>query len=63
MVNASTGEILYSLNTGTAAKSGPITYMYNGKQYVVQALGGTTGFGRDEAWNNEFGSVVIGFTR
>jgi alcohol dehydrogenase (cytochrome c) len=62
-VNASTGEILYSLNTGTAAKSGPITYMYNGKQYVVQALGGTTGFGRDEAWNNEFGSVVIGFTR
>jgi cytochrome c5 len=49
-VNASTGEILYSLSTGTAAKSGPITYQQNGKQYVVQVLGGTAGFGRDEAW-------------
>jgi glucose dehydrogenase len=62
-VNASTGEILYSLATGTAAKSGPITYMHNGKQYVVQALGGTAGFGRDEAWGTEPGGVIIGFTR
>ena len=62
-VNATTGEVLYSLNTGTAAKAGPITYTQNGKQYVVQALGGLPGFGRDEAWKSEFGSIVIGFTR
>ena len=62
-VNATTGEVLYSFNTGTAAKAGPITYTQNGKQYVVQALGGLPGFGRDEAWKSEFGSIVIGFTR
>ena len=63
VVNATTGEILYSLNLGTAAKAGPITYMYGGKQYFVQALGGTPGFGRDEAWKAEFGSIVVAFTR
>jgi alcohol dehydrogenase (cytochrome c) len=62
-VNATTGEILYSLNLGVAAKAGPITYTHKGRQYVVQALGGQPGFGRDEAWNREFGSIVVGFTR
>jgi hypothetical protein len=28
----------------------------------VQALGGTPGFGRDEAWGAEFGSLVVAFT-
>ena len=50
------------MNLGTAAKSGPATYMANGKQYIVQALGGTPGFGRDEAWAAEFGSMVVAFT-
>ena len=62
-VNATTGEILYSMNLHTAAKAGPITYQHNGKQYVVQALGGLPGFGRDEAHNAEFGSIVVGFSR
>jgi len=29
----------------------------------VQVLGGTAGFGRDEAWNIEPGSVIMGFSR
>jgi alcohol dehydrogenase (cytochrome c) len=62
LANATTGEILYSLNLGTAAKAGPITYSVNGKQYIVQALGGTPGFGRDEPWKAEFGSIVVAFT-
>jgi len=63
VVNATTGEVLYTMNLHTAAKAGPITYMPNGKQYIVQALGGLPGFGRDEAHNAEFGSVVVGFSR
>ena len=39
-----------------------MTYVHNGKQYIVQALGGTPGFGRDEAWGSEFGSLVVAFT-
>lgn len=62
VANATTGEILYSANLGTAAKSGPATYAVNGKQYIVQALGGTPGFGRDEPWRAEFGSMVVAFT-
>jgi glucose dehydrogenase len=62
VVNATTGQILYSLNLGTAAKAGPATYLHNGKQYIVQALGGTPGFGRDEAWNAEFGHMIVAFT-
>ena len=63
VVDATSGKILYSLNLHTAAKSGPITYTQNGKQYIVQALGGLPGFGRDESYNAEFGSIVVGFTR
>jgi alcohol dehydrogenase (cytochrome c) len=62
VVNATTGQILYSSNLGTAAKAGPATYMHNGKQYIVQALGGTPGFGRDEAWGAEYGHIVVAFT-
>jgi alcohol dehydrogenase (cytochrome c) len=63
VANATTGAILTRINLGTAAKAGPVTFMHGGKQYIVQALGGTPGFGRDEAWNAEFGSIVVGFTR
>jgi glucose dehydrogenase len=62
VANATTGEVLYSLNLGIAAKAGPATYSVNNKQYIVQALGGTPGFGRDEAWGAEFGSAVVAFT-
>ena len=50
VANTKTGEVLFTVNLGTAAKSGPATYTANGKQVLVQALGGTPGFGRDEAW-------------
>jgi len=60
-VNATTGEILYALNLGTTPKAGPITFLNNGKQMVVQALGGVPGFGY-EGHNLEFGSVVVGFS-
>ena len=59
---ATTGEILYTMNLGTTAKSGPITYMLEGKQYVVQAVGGVPGFG-NEAHGLEHGSQVVGFSR
>jgi alcohol dehydrogenase (cytochrome c) len=61
VTDANSGKVLYSVNLGTAAKSGPITYSHNGKQYIVQAVGGTPGFGRDEPWKAEFGSMVVGF--
>jgi alcohol dehydrogenase (cytochrome c) len=63
VVDATSGKILYSVNLHTAAKAGPITYTQNGKQYIVQALGGTAGFGRDESLQLEHGSMVVGFTR
>jgi glucose dehydrogenase len=62
-VNATTGDILYTLYLGTAAKAGPMTFKYKGKQYVIQALGGTPGSGRDEAWSAEFGGMIVAFTR
>ena len=42
-VDASTGEILYNFNLGTTSKSGPITYMLDGKQYVAQSVGSVPG--------------------
>ena len=62
VADATNGKVLYSMNLGVAAKSGPITYSHAGKQYIVQALGGLPGFGRDEPWKSEFGSMVVGFT-
>jgi alcohol dehydrogenase (cytochrome c) len=61
--DASTGAILYQFSVGTTAKAGPITYMVDGKQYVVQTLGGLPGFGRDPANNVEYGSMVVGFSQ
>lgn len=62
VTDARSGKVLYSVNLGVAAKSGPITYLQNGKQYIVQAVGGTPGFGRDEPWKAEFGNMVVAFT-
>jgi alcohol dehydrogenase (cytochrome c) len=62
VADATSGKVLYSVNLGVAAKSGPMTYSHNGKQYIVQPLGGTPGFGRDEPWKSEFGKMVVGFT-
>jgi len=63
VVNATNGKVLYSLNLGTAAKSGPITFNHKGKQMIVQALGGQAQFGRDDILKTEFGSVLVAFTR
>jgi alcohol dehydrogenase (cytochrome c) len=60
--NATTGEILFQQSLGITAKSGPVTYLLNGKQYIVQALGGQPGFGRDEAHGLEFGSAIVAYT-
>jgi glucose dehydrogenase len=63
VVNAKTGKVLYSLDLGSPAKSGAMTYMHKGKQYIVQAVGGQAQFGRDEVLGTEFGSVIVAFTR
>ena len=62
IANATTGEVLFYQKLGVAAKAGAMTYTANGKQYIVQALGGTPGFGRDEPWKAEFGSMVVAYT-
>lgn len=61
-VNATTGEILYTFNLGTTPKAGPITYMADGKQYVVQAVGGLPGFGY-EGHKLEHGNLVAAFSQ
>jgi alcohol dehydrogenase (cytochrome c) len=59
--NATTGEILYTFNLGTTAYAGPITYSVDGKQCVVQAVGGTPAkFGYQEH-NMELGGLVAAF--
>jgi alcohol dehydrogenase (cytochrome c) len=63
VVDATSGKVLFTSKLGTAAKAGPMTFEHKGKQYIVQALGGVPGFGRDEAHNLEFGSMVVAFTR
>ena len=60
--HAVTGEILYTFNLGTTAKAGPITFMLDGKQYVVQAVGGVPGFGYEEH-HLQHGNMVVAFTR
>ena len=40
-VNATTGEILYTFNLGMTSKSGPITYLLDGEQYVLLQLAGS----------------------
>jgi PQQ-dependent dehydrogenase (methanol/ethanol family) len=60
-VNATTGEILYTFNLGTTAYAGPITFMVDGRQCVVQAAGGTPSkFGYQEH-NLELGGLVAAF--
>ena len=60
-VNATTGEILYTFNLGTTAYAGPITFMADGKQCVVQAVGGTPAkFGYQEH-HMELGGLVAEF--
>jgi PQQ-dependent dehydrogenase (methanol/ethanol family) len=59
--NATTGEILYTFNLGTTAYAGPITFMVDGKQCVVQPVGGTPAkFGYQEH-NMEHGGLVAAF--
>lgn len=60
--NATMGEILYTFNVGTTPKAGPITFMQDGKQYVVQAVGGVPGWGY-EGHNLQHGGLVVAFTR
>ena len=62
VADATTGKVLYSMELGTAAKAGPSTFMVNGKQMIVQAVGGLPGFGRDEQYPGlNFGSMVVAF--
>jgi alcohol dehydrogenase (cytochrome c) len=60
VADATNGAVLAQINVGTTAKSGPATYLVDGKQYIVQALGGVPGFGRDAANNVEYGSILVG---
>jgi alcohol dehydrogenase (cytochrome c) len=39
--DAATGKNLWRLQTGAALRAGPMSFMLNGKQYVVVASGGT----------------------
>ena len=63
VVNARSGKVLYSLDLGSPAKSGAMTYHHNGRQYIVQVVGGQAQFGRDEILGTEFGSAIVAFTR
>jgi alcohol dehydrogenase (cytochrome c) len=62
IVDAKSGKLVYTAELGVAAKAGPATYTAGGQQMIVQALGGTPGFGRDEAHKSEFGHMLVGFT-
>ncbi|MCZ6553303.1 MAG: hypothetical protein O7A67_05815, partial [SAR324 cluster bacterium] len=60
VANASNGEILWQMDTNTASKAGPITYMVDGKQRITWALGGSPGFGSaPDDWNVNHASFVI----
>ena len=50
------------MNLGTAPKSGPITYMLDGKRYVVQAVGGVPGWGNEEH-RLEHGNLIVALSR
>jgi glucose dehydrogenase len=63
VVNAKNGKELYSLDLGSPAKAGAMTYHHKGKQYIVQPVGGQAQFGRDDILGTEFGSVIVAFTR
>lgn len=62
VTDAVTGKVLYVKELGTTAKSGPSTFKVNGKQMIVQVLGGLPGFGREGAYPGmNFGSMVVAF--
>jgi glucose dehydrogenase len=39
--DAASGKNLWRLQTGAGIRAGPVSFMLNGKQYVVVASGGT----------------------
>ena len=62
VVNATTGEVLYTFNASTASHSGPITYLSDGQQQITFALGGLPTFGSapdDNPVNH--GSILVTF--
>ena len=61
-VNASTGEILYTFNLGGRPKSGPISYVLNGKQYIAQLTGAAATAGYS-ASHLEHAGHIVAFTR
>jgi alcohol dehydrogenase (cytochrome c) len=53
VADASSGKVVWQLNANTTSKSGPMTYVVDGKQQITFALGGTGGFGSvTKDWNN-----------
>ena len=64
IVNATTGEIVYSFNTNSTSHSGPITYVDGGEQLITFALGGQPTFGSapdDNKTNHS--SIMVTFGR
>lgn len=61
-VNATSGEILYSFGLGARPKSGPITYVMGGKQYIAQLTGGAATAGYSGS-HLEHGGYIVAFTR
>ena len=61
-VDATTGEVLYQFNTGSASHAGGMTYEVNGQQQITFALGGLPTFGsapEDNAVNHA--SIMVTF--
>jgi PQQ-dependent dehydrogenase (methanol/ethanol family) len=62
VADANNGKILWQFDANVLSKSGPITYMFEGKQYITWVLGGTGGFGStNDDWKNTrlYGSLVV----
>ena len=60
-MNATTGESLRTFNVGVTT-TGPITFMLDGKQYVVQPVGGVPGWGIEER-HLDRGGMLVAFSR
>jgi alcohol dehydrogenase (cytochrome c) len=61
VADATTGKVLFQLAANATSKSGPMTYMVDGKQQITFAFGGTGGFGSvaDDWKNTNNGSVLV----
>jgi len=61
VADATSGKVLWQMAANTTSKSGPMTYMVNGKQQITFALGGTGGFGSvGDDWKNiNQGSMLV----